>query len=140
MMKDVFIKIKGIQQIGEESEEIELSTLGRLGVRTQDVLLSYEEPDETGVQSVKTLLHFRSPDTVVIKRTGAYDSRLVIRTGVRSSCCYGTPCGTMMLGVFGERVESELTPAGGMLQMCYTIDCNLRQVSRNRVEITVREV
>lgn len=140
MMKNVLIKIKGTQGLGKENEVIELSTVGKLGLRGDNVLLSYDEPDTMGAEGVKTLLHYKAPDTVILKRTGALNSKLVIRRGARNNCCYATAVGEMMLGIFGEKVESDLSEKGGRLVMSYTIDSNLRLVSRNQVEITVREV
>ena len=46
----------------------------------------------------------------------------------------------MFNGIFGEKIENNLTEQGGKLYMSYTIDSNLQLVSRNVVEINVREV
>lgn len=140
MMKDVLIKIKGTQGIDKEEEVIELSTVGKLGIRGDDVLVTYEEPDTVGAKNVKTHLHFKAPDTIILKRTGQLNSKLVIKKGIRNNCCYVTALGEMMIGIFGEQIESNLSENGGRLVMSYTIDNNLRLVSRNKVEITVREV
>ncbi|MBE6727504.1 MAG: DUF1934 domain-containing protein [Ruminococcaceae bacterium] len=140
MMKDVLIKIKGTQGLGDQNEVIELTTVGKIGVRGENILVSYEEPDTVGEKGVKTQLHYKAPNTVILKRTGPLNSKLVICKGVRNNCSYSTAVGEMMLGIYGENIESTLTENGGKLIMSYTLDSNLRLVSRNQVEITVREV
>ncbi len=43
------------------------------------------------------------------------------------------------MGIFGENVRSSLDENGGSLFMSYTIDVNYGMLSRNKVEISVRE-
>ena len=53
---------------------------------------------------------------------------------------YNTPAGEMLIGIFGEKVEHNFKKNGGSLSLKYTIDQNLNFISRNTVNITVREV
>ena len=75
-----------------------------------------------------------------MQRSGAYNSRMVIEKGVRNNCFYMTPMGELSLGVFGEKVKSQLTENGGNIIMNYTIDTNLQLLSRNKVNISIKEV
>ena len=140
MMKDVIIKITGMQGIEDQDDTIELTTVGRLGFRKGSILLSYEEGEMMGVNGVKTTLHIKDDNTVILQRSGAIASKLVVQKGVRNNCFYNTPQGEIMIGIFGENIRHNLTSEGGHLEMSYTIDSNLNLISRNKVEITVREV
>ena len=139
-MKDVLITVKGTQGIDDQSEVIELTTVGKMGFKNGMVMLSYEESEMVGAKGIKTLLRVKDNDTVILQRTGPVESRLTIQKGVRNSCFYSTQFGDMMIGIFGEKVECDIKPEGGTVKMSYTIDSNLQLISRNVVEISVKEV
>lgn len=65
---------------------------------------------------------------------------MVIEKGIRTSCFYSTPAGSLNLGIFGEKVKNELNDDGGKIAMTYLIDSNAKVISRNTVNISVREV
>ena len=123
MMKDVIIKIKGTQGIDGEQDEIELTTDGRFGKRGDSYYMTYDESAMLGMDSVKTSIYIKPDNSVILQRTGAVESRLVVESGKRSSCYYNTAQGELIIGIFGE-----------------TVDSNLKLISRNTVDITVREV
>ncbi|MBQ2237466.1 MAG: DUF1934 domain-containing protein [Clostridia bacterium] len=140
MIKDVLISIKGIQGIDGDTDTIEFKTTGRYGVKNGGYYMSYEENELMGAKGIKTILHVKEDDTVVLQRSGAMQSRLIVQKGKRNACFYSTPQGELMIGIFGENVENSLKENGGRLSMCYTIDSNLQLISRNEVEILVKEV
>ena len=89
---------------------------------------------------IRDSLYIKPDNSVILQRSGAIDSRIVVESGKRSVCYYNTPAGEMLIGIFGEKVEHNLKKNGGSISMKYTIDQNLNFVSRNTVSITVREV
>ncbi len=137
MMKNVLIKIKSLQGIEDETETIEMSVCGKLGIKDNEVLISYDEPDTIGSKGVKTRLRYKAPDTVILSRSGALESRLEIRKNTRSSCLYSTAVGDMMLGIFGEKVECLVDENGGTINLSYSIDANSRLLSRNQVDMSI---
>ena len=140
MIIDVIIDIKGIQGIDDESDTIEFTTDGRFGVKNGEFFISYDDGQmlEDSLD-VKTSI-FIKPDSVILQRSGAIKSRMVIETGVRNTCFYSTPHGNMVLGIYGENVDYNLSENGGSLKMSYNIDSNLKLVSRNEVSIKIREI
>ena len=54
--------------------------------------------------------------------------------------CESMKKGILLTTKVGEKVKTDLTPDGGEISMKYTIDSNLRLISRNSVKISVREV
>ncbi|MBR4073592.1 MAG: DUF1934 domain-containing protein [Clostridia bacterium] len=140
MMKNVLIKITGTQGLGEETDSVELTTEGKMGIKDGKFLLTYDESELLGVKGIKTSLMIKDDDTVILQRSGGYASRLVVQKGVRNSCFYSTPHGDLSIGIFGEAVSNNLTVDGGTVNMSYTIDSNLQLISRNTVEISVRGV
>lgn len=139
-MKEVLIKITGTQGLDGDTDSVELTTVGKLGIKEGQFWLTYDESEMLGVKGIKTSLMVKDDNTVILKRSGGYTSRLVVEEGVRNSCFYSTPHGDLVIGIFGESVSHNLTDEGGTLNMSYTIDSNLQLISRNTVEISVKGV
>ncbi len=140
MMKEVIINITGEQGIDGDNDSIELTTVGRFGEKNGSFLLTYDESEMLGVGGrVKTCLYIKPESSVVLQRTGAVDSRLVVEKGKRSICSYNTAVGELLIGIFGEKVQTDLNADGGKISMKYTIDSNLKLISRNTVNISIRK-
>ena len=140
MMKDALIKIKGVQGIDGDTDTIEYTTTGRFGMKNDGFYMSYFESEAMGEDPIKTVVHIKGDDTVILQRSGGMNSRLVVEKGKRNTCFYSTPHGSLSIGIFGEAVINSLKENGGSLSMCYTIDSNSQLISRNKVEISVKEV
>ena len=141
MIKDVIIEIKTEQTVDDSTDKIEFTTDARYGFRDGSYFISYDESKLMEVEGeIKTTLYVKPNASVVLQRKGAYNSRMVIEKGVRNNCLYATPNGEFSLGIFGEKVLSNLSDDGGNITMNYTIDSGLQLLSRNKVNISIREV
>lgn len=141
MIKDVLIDIKGTQGIDDQTDTIEFMTEGRFGIKDGEFYISY---DESGMldsgEEVKTHIYLKSSDSLVLQRSGAIKSRMLVEKGKRNICHYSTPHGELVIGIFGETIENNLTEKGGKLTLKYNIDSNLTLISKNEVNISIREV
>lgn len=141
MIKDVIIDIKTEQSVDGSTDKIEFTTDGRFGYKDGSFFISYDESGLLEVDGeIKTTLYVKEDNSVVLQRKGAYNSRMVIEKGVRNNCFYATPHGELSLGIFGEKVAYDLKENGGSISMKYTIDSELQLLSRNVVNISIREV
>ncbi len=140
MIKDVIISVVGVQGIDGDNDTVELTTEGRFGINDGKYFLSYDEGQLIDSGSVKTKIFINSPQSVVLQRRGDITSRMEITKGERNSCFYSTPVGDICIGIFGEKIDINLNEKGGSIDLCYTIDSDLKLISRNEVKITVREV
>lgn len=141
MIKDVIIEIKTEQSLDGQSDSIEFSTDGRFGIKDGSYFLSYDESGLLDVEGeIKTTLYVKPDNTVVLQRKGSYNSKMVIEKGVRTNCIYSTPVGQILLGIFGEKVSPNLNENGGSIALTYLIDDDAKLISRNKVNISVREV
>lgn len=141
MMKDVIIDIKTYQSLDDQSDTIEFSTDGRFGIKDGQYYICYDESGLLDVEGeIKTTLYVKSDNTVILQRKGSYNSRMVIEKGVRTNCFYSTPVGNLTLGIFGEKVFSNLNENGGDIALTYIIDAEAKLLSRNKVNISIREV
>ena len=140
MIKDVIVDIKGVQGLDDQSDTIEFTTDARFGIKDNVYYIAYDEGqlfDNGG--SVKTKLFIKPDDTVILQRSGALNSKMVIEKGKRNTCFYATPVGELVIGIFGEELNYNLTEKGGTINLKYTIDSDLRVISRNSVDISIRE-
>ncbi|MBR4762133.1 MAG: DUF1934 domain-containing protein [Clostridia bacterium] len=135
-MKKVMIKIRGTQGLGSDTSVIEFATEGTLRRRGEDYILSYFDNSVIENQNVKTTLT-ASKKSVVLERSGAIQSKLMIEKGVRNNCFYSVPEGNLTLGIYGKDVSNSLTESGGRIKMVYTLDADLNLISENAVEINV---
>lgn len=141
MIKDVIIDIKSTQDVDGEINGIEFSTEGRYGINGGEYFISYAEGElfDTG-DEVNTKIFIKADNSVILQRTGTLKSRILIEKDKRNSSLYALPYGQMTIGVFGEKLEFNLDENGGSINLVYTIDQELSLLSRNTVNITIREV
>lgn len=140
MRKNVLINIKGIQYYDDDKDVVELMTVGRFYRKNGSFYISYDESEATGFEGSKTTLKVEQDSgRVTMLRSGASKSQLIIEQGMRHQCHYDTGGGSMIMGVSGARVISNLCDDGGELDFKYTLDFNASMASENEVFIQVRE-
>ena len=140
-MKEVLIEIKGTQTVDDDSDVIELTTVGKMDVVGNKTYIRYDDSTTTGVDGISCMIKYDCKDnSVIMQRTGTLNSRMYIKKGQRHICHYETGQGVLTMGIFGEDVKAQLNSNGGNLSLSYTIDVNYGLMSRNEVEIKVKEV
>ena len=140
-MKDVLIDIKGIQNVDGEDDITELTTVGKMDVIAGKTYLRYEDRTGDSDEGISCLIKLDpQDDSIVMQRSGSFNSRMYIKKGQRHICHYETPAGTFTMGIFGENTDIKMGDEGGRVFMSYTIDINNSLMSRNSVEIKVKEV
>ncbi len=139
-MKNVKINIKSTQGIDGQTEKIEFFCEGTLQKTDDGFLIEYDDENISEGQKVSTVLHLKSDKSAVLERTGAMNSKLVIKEGERNDCFYSVPGANLVIGIYGERVAYTLSENGGMVCLIYTIDQNRQQISKNKVNIIIKEV
>lgn len=141
MIKDVLINIVGFQGIDGEGDTIEFTSEGRFGFKDGEYFISYDEGQmfEEKIE-VKTKIFIKKDNSVTLERKGSINSKMFIEEGKRNSCFYNTPFGDLLISVFGEKIENNLNENGGKINLKYTIDSDMKMISRNQVDILVKEV
>lgn len=136
MNKDVIITINDKHTIDDEVEQTELNTVGKFDGHQDDYTIYYSEKNE--LEGCEVSLNVKNKNCVTITRTGAYQTQLIMEKNVRHNCQYITPVGDVMLGVFTNNVQSDVTENGGKLKFDYTLDFNAGIISSNELTITIR--
>ena len=137
-MKDVIISVIGVQQGADGPDSMELVTAGQYGVAADEIRLSWEESELTGMEGTRTSLTVQ-PKSVVLSREGTLNSTMEFEEGRKHYCLYETPFGSATMGVDTQRIRSCLDFHGGEMEIEYTLDVNQTIVGRNRFYIRVQE-
>ena len=77
---------------------------------------------------------------VEVFRNGTVTSRMVFKEGLKSAFQYATPFGNANMGINTRRITRNMDGSGGSVEIDYVVDMEHVVASRNRFEITVREL
>ena len=138
MNKEVLITIEDHHEIDGEKEGLEMTTLGTIEGDGDNYILRYSESGDFDGCDVS--LEVKNRCMVTMTRAGAFETQLIIEKGERHNCCYETPAGELMLGVFAKDVTSSVEENGGTLTLDYTLDFNAGLISENYLVITVKNI
>jgi len=122
--KDVSIKLVSRQSDGQSKEETEIFSKGFFEKTENGYKISYEESEATGFEGSVTTLETFGSDKIVMDRTGAVTSNLVIERDTKHHCVYGTPYGSFTVGVNTKDIVCRLDDGGGTVDFHYVIDVN----------------
>ena len=122
MKKAVILSIRGCQRYeDQEADTIELVTEGTLKQVENGWEVCYEESDLTGLQGVTTTFRVEGK-TITLVRTGKLNSTMVFEEGMIHDSLYQIEFGALMLTVCAKKVESNITPEGGVIDLVYSIE------------------
>ncbi len=139
MEKRIILFVRGEQTYDSVSPEVtELATEGLMTIEGEEVTLTYQESEITGMEGTTTRFIVRG-DTVVLERTGMIVSRMEFKQGERSSSFYETPWGTMAVDIATTKLAHRLTERGGVMEIAFTIAVNHQVTGENRFKVRVRE-
>ena len=138
MKKDVTISLISTQSDGNETEQTELITQGKYMKAADGYVLSYDETEATGFEGAVTSLEVTGSKKIVMTRTGAVSSNLVIEPGKKHHCHYGTPYGAFMVGVNAKEIKNTVTEQGGHLEFRYVVDVNSSYIGDFAISIDVK--
>ena len=138
-MKKAMINIKSSQEIDGQTDTMEFMCTGIFSVSDKSTVLQYDESVSLGIDGVKTTLKLDDNGIVTLERSCGKYGNLIVEEGKRHLCQYATEFGDIMIGIYGESVKNNISQNGGNLSLQYSIDINSGLLSRNRVEISIRE-
>ena len=140
MKSDVMIELKSLIESSGESENIELSTRGKLLAKENAIFISYKETEQSGYDGCTVLIKAEGESQVTISRSGDANSHLLCQKGKRNLCSYSTPHGALTLGVTCSNIKNGLNENGvGELRLSYELDVNGGLIGKNRLSIKIRE-
>lgn len=138
-MFDVVIDISSRIVSADDTENININTLGHMRLSHGTASLFYSEKTDDG-QKVSTTVKIGDDKSVNITRTGDGSSQLTVLEGRRCLSSYNTPYGTLTMGISGRTVDINLDENGGQIVLDYAVDINSEFMSNNLIEINVRRL
>ena len=120
-----------------DPDETELITEGTMTLAGDEIRLSYEESELTGMKGTTTAFSLRNGQ-VVLTRTGTVNSRMVFEEGRQHTSLYETPFGELTVDIQTSRLRHNLTERGGIMEIRYSIAVEHTVTGRNCFKIRVR--
>ena len=118
-----------------DPESGELRTSCQIGVDGGSIVIRYHETLEE-VNDCETCLMINNGRITMI-RSGRYSTSMIFENGKRHICCYDTPLGEIMIGVYTNAMFIDFNENGGVMDFAYTIDSAGDLISENELKITV---
>ena len=140
MMHRVMLSIQGRQAYqDQEPDLIELVTEGTMEFRDGGWDICYKESELTGLQGVTTTFRVE-PGTITLSRTGGLKSQMVFRQGVPHDSLYQMEFGALMITVCAQSIFFDITPAGGFIDLVYTIELEKSAVGTVDYHLDIRTI
>lgn len=142
-MKSVTLKITG-KHVHEniEEDQLELVTEGILRQSGDDIYLTYDESEFTGMHGCETMLTL-SGGVVKMTRKGdavGIDTEIRFEKGRRYSGYYDTPYGAIEMEVLTNDLVNTVDPElGGQVKIDYNISLRGLSEGRSRLNIEVKD-
>lgn len=141
MESNVWIKLRGFQEIEGEEDSYELITEGTYKKEDGKYIVSYEGSEITGYENTTTTLSVEK-DNVSMLRTGALaPTQMIFEKGNKYTGQYETPFGFLYVGVTTNEMTVNIDDDGGNIELDYYVQFNDNDPVKNAlfVEITKKE-
>lgn len=132
-MSEVLICIKGAQQQGDEQENIELMTQGKVERKDGCHIITYEDVEQQGSSSVTVITV--CDKVVTMERTGYLDTHFVFETGKTYTTSYNTPFGSLDVSLYPTLVEAKVENGQGKIELEYVLSIAGAQIV-NRLNVS----
>lgn len=137
-MKEMLISVTGSQQGENGPDTMELITAGQYGYSSEEIVMSWQESEISGMEGTKTTLSVKN-GRVVLTREGMLNSQMEFEEGKKNYFLYETPFGSATMGVCTRSIRSDLGTRGGNIFIDYTLDMDQTFLGRNKFLIRVNE-
>ncbi len=137
-MQNVLVSIKGFQKQNNDTDSIEMIAVGKYQKTNGGAVAVYNETEKNG-ESTRVLLKFEDDKRLIIERSGSLSSKMVIERGKRNQNFYKNAHSNFLMGIYGESLYSELDINGGFISAEYQLDIEGAVISKNKIEITLKE-
>ncbi|MBQ8470041.1 MAG: DUF1934 domain-containing protein [Clostridia bacterium] len=138
MAHKFMIRIHDVHEYEVEKAETTVYVFGDLELSEESYRITYREEsgDLAGCTTTITCIGGKE---VSVHREGPFRTDLTMELGRRHSCQYQTEYGSMLMGIFADKVDSHMAETGGYLEFAYNIDFDGDFVSHNILHVTVKE-
>lgn len=139
MTKEVLLTLQGLQfdQREEDSDKIEMVTVGDYYKKNDRHYVVYEEVTEGFEQSTKNRLKF-SDHMVELTRNGLVTVHMVFQENKKNMSNYNTPFGQILVGIDTKRINIDEKEDNIVVDVDYALDINYEFLSDCHIKIDIR--
>lgn len=139
MTKEVLLTLQGLQfdQREEDSDKIEMVTVGDYYKKNDSHYVVYEEVTEGFEQSTKNRLKF-SDHMVELTRNGLVNVHMVFQENKKNMSNYNTPFGQILVGIDTKRINIDEKEDNIVVDVDYALDINYEFLSDCHIKIDIR--
>ncbi|MBR6939280.1 MAG: DUF1934 domain-containing protein [Clostridia bacterium] len=137
-MKEAYITVRDrhfLSPYSKDDEFGELKTGCQIGVDGNSIVIKYKESVDE-VNDCQTCLMIKQ-GVVSMVRVGRFHTNMIFENKKRHICCYETPFGSLMVGIYTNAMFIDFSENGGEVNLAYTIDVSGDLVSENELKILV---
>lgn len=137
MKKDVMVSIKGLQSVGEETDEaVELISYGTHQLVDNRHMIQYEELDEE-VQEITKVTVVIEKEYVEIIKQGQSNVQMVFQKNQKTTSCYHTPFGDLMIGMDTTNIQVKEEEDIITVDLEYGLDMNCNYIADCNISIKI---
>ena len=141
MTKNVLVSITGTQfsEVMNINEPLEVVTTGTYYKKNGKNYLFYEEMMEGLNAPVKNTVKFDS-DNFYLTRSGPINTSMIFEKNRRSVSTYGTPFGSLSIGINAKEVDVKETKDEINVNVKYSLDANYEFVANCSIVLNIKSL
>lgn len=136
MTKDVLVKITGVHEMEEDSDDLSVITAGSYYFKNGRHYIIYDEVLEGESGTIRNTIKAGNDEIDIIKG-GDARAHMIFQPQRANVSCYVTPYGQMMVGVMTDRLVLEEEEDYLRIILDYTLEVNYEKTSQCHIEVEV---
>ncbi len=137
MTKDILVSIRGLQSMGEASEdEVEVIIPGKYYKRGDMHYIQYDEVSEGMEGTTKNLIKLKENCMEVTKK-GLTNTHMVFEEQKKNMTYYDTPFGNLLVGIAATSVSMQETEEQIAVKVDYALEINYEHLADCTIDVTV---
>ena len=134
----VMLSIRGEQYFDDvDPDETELMTEGTMTLRGENIYLTYQESELTGMEGTTTTFEVKDKQ-VILTRSGTVNSQMIFEEGRQHTSLYETPFGELPVDIQTSMLRHNLSQRGGLMEIKYSIAVAHTVTGRNCFKIQAK--
>ena len=128
MTKEVLVKISGLQSMEEDSDQVEVITIGDYFLKNGKHYVIYDETVDGFEGNIRNIVKI-SENMMEIRKQGIAMAHMVFEKDKKTLTRYATPVGEMIIEVTTNEIEMKEEEHSLRVRVNYALDINYEHVS-----------
>lgn len=137
MTKEVLVKISGLQSMEEDSDQVEVITIGDYFLKNGKHYVIYDETVDGFEGNIRNTVKI-SENMMEIRKQGIAMAHMVFEKDKKTLTRYATPVGEMIIEVTTNEIEMKEEEHSLRVRVNYALDINYEHVSDCKIIMDIR--